>query len=60
MQAVIFLFDHSEQGSAGLILNRPTQYKMGSVSGLDALCPEFAENNLYLVRVYCAGLIPTA
>ncbi len=50
-QSVIFLFEHSEQGSAGLILNKPTQYTIGTMSGLEALCPEFSDNGLFLVRV---------
>ena len=49
-QAVIFIFEHSEQGSAGLILNRPTQYTIGGMPGLETLCPEFGENVLFLVR----------
>ena len=48
-QAVIFIFEHSEQGSAGLILNRPTQYTIGSMPGLETLCPDFANNVLFLV-----------
>lgn len=49
LQAVIFIFEHSEQGSAGLILNRPTQYQIGSMPGLETLCPEFGNNVLFLV-----------
>ena len=52
VQAVIFIFEHSEQGSAGLILNKPTQYTIGTMSGLEALCPEFSENGLFLVGLY--------
>jgi len=44
-QAVILLLDHGEQGSMGVILNRPTQYSMGYVSGDDA--GPFADNALY-------------
>ena len=50
LQAVIFIFEHSEQGSAGLILNRPTQYTIGGMPGLETLCPEFGDNVLFLVR----------
>lgn len=50
-QAVIFIFEHGEGGSAGLILNRPTQFTIGSIGGLEALCPEFADNSLYMVRL---------
>ena len=44
-QAVILILDHSEKGSMGVILNRPTQYSMGYVSG-DETGP-FAKNSLY-------------
>ena len=50
LQAVIFIFEHSEQGSAGLILNRPTQYTIGGMPGLETLGPEFGDNVLFLVR----------
>ena len=55
-QAVIFIFEHSEQGSGGLILNRPTQYTIGSMPGLETLCPEFADNVLFLVRALRTSL----
>lgn len=55
-QAVIFIFEHSESGSAGLILNRPTQYTIGSIGGLETLCPDFADNVLFLVRHLSASL----
>lgn len=44
-QAVILVLEHHENGSMGIILNRPTQYDMGYVSGE----PEgpFAKNALY-------------
>ena len=54
LQAVIFIFEHSEQGSAGLILNRPTQYTIGGMPGLETLCPEFGDNVLFLVRIQLA------
>ncbi|CAM9331869.1 unnamed protein product [Phaeothamnion confervicola] len=41
-QAVIFLAEHGPSGSAGFILNRPTQYKIGqATTGLEELseCP---------------------
>jgi putative transcriptional regulator len=47
-QAVILIVSHNETGSAGLILNRPTQYKVGDLAGTEAMCPEFAGNPLYL------------
>ena len=56
-QAVIFIFEHSEQGSAGLILNRPTQYTIGSMPGLETLCPDFADNVLFLVRALRTSLL---
>ena len=30
-QAVIFIFEHDEHGSSGLILNRSTNLKLGKV-----------------------------
>lgn len=48
MQAVIFLFEHSEEGSAGFILNRPTELTLGKLLAADALLPEFSDNLLYL------------
>ncbi|CAD7701139.1 unnamed protein product [Ostreobium quekettii] len=47
-QAVIFIFTHSESGSAGLILNRPTEFTLGKVAGAEEMCPEFAESQLRL------------
>jgi putative transcriptional regulator len=47
-RACIFLFDHSEQGSAGLILNRRTEYKLGTIAGSAPFLPEFAEAPLFL------------
>ena len=44
-QAVILLLEHNERGTMGVILNRPTQYTMGYVSG-DTSGP-FAKNALY-------------
>jgi len=44
-QSVILLLEHHDKGSMGVILNRPTQYNMGYVSG-DASGP-FADNKLY-------------
>lgn len=46
-QAVIFLFDHSKEGSAGIILNRKTSYTMGAVS-TEARDAGFADCPLYL------------
>ena len=48
-QSVIFIFEHSESGSAGLILNKPTEHTIGSIDGLESLCPEFADNCLFMV-----------
>ncbi|GMH39461.1 hypothetical protein BSKO_07359 [Bryopsis sp. KO-2023] len=47
-QAVLLIFAHNETGTAGLILNRLTGYKIGKVTGADFLCPAFADNVLYL------------
>ena len=44
-QAVILVLEHHENGSMGIILNRPTQYNMGYVSGEPS--GPFAENALY-------------
>ena len=44
-QAVILLLEHHDKGSMGVILNRPTQYNMGYVSGQSD--GPFAENALY-------------
>lgn len=48
MQAVIFLFEHGADGSAGFILNRPTELTLGQLVAADTLLPEFADNPLYL------------
>lgn len=47
-QAVIFLFAHSNEGSAGLILNRPTEYNLGQLAGFEELLPDFASCPLYM------------
>jgi putative transcriptional regulator len=47
-QAVILIFSHDESGSAGIILNKPTQYTVGQVLGAEELCPHFKDNMLYL------------
>lgn len=43
-QAVIFIYAHEESGSAGLILNRPTQYFVSEINGIEHMCPEFERN----------------
>lgn len=48
LQSVIFLFGHDEKGSCGLILNRPSQHHIGKVAGAERLCPEFAQNELFV------------
>ncbi len=46
---MLLLFEHSERGSAGLILNRPTAHTISGLgSTMQRLCPEFQENILYL------------
>ncbi|KAK9800792.1 hypothetical protein WJX73_004420 [Symbiochloris irregularis] len=47
-QAVILLLGHDETGSYGLILNSPSQHKIGQVTGAESLCPEFAQNELFV------------
>lgn len=47
-QAVIFLLEHDDRGSLGLILNKPTSFKMSTIRGCEVLCPEFAEQQLFL------------
>lgn len=47
-QAVIFLFAHGEQGSAGWILNRPTEYTIGQLAGFEELQPELSSCPLYM------------
>ena len=47
-RAVIFLFEHSAEGSAGLILNRPTEHKLGSIAGAAPFLPEFKDAPLFL------------
>lgn len=47
-EAVVLIFAHNETGTAGLLLNRLTGYKIGKVAGADFLCPEFKDNDLYL------------
>ena len=56
MQSVIFIFEHSESGSAGLILNKPTEHTIGSIDGLESLCPEFADNCLFMVGHFTASV----
>jgi putative transcriptional regulator len=47
-RAVIFLFDHTDEGSAGLILNRPTEHKLGNIAGAAPFLPEFNDAPLFL------------
>lgn len=47
-QSVILIFTHNDSGTAGLLLNRPTGFTLGDVSGAEFLCPEFGKNLLYL------------
>ncbi len=48
MQAVILILKHNAEGSLGIMLNRPTQYTIGQMTGAEPLCPDFASNPLYL------------
>ncbi|CAI5533328.1 unnamed protein product [Closterium sp. Naga37s-1] len=47
-RAVIFLLMHGPQGTAGVILNRPSQYTLGQLAGFEELLPEFSACPLYL------------
>ncbi|GAB4822247.1 hypothetical protein N2152v2_009293 [Parachlorella kessleri] len=47
-QAVILIFAHDRNGSAGLILNRPSDYLIEQIEGTEALQPEFSKCRLYL------------
>ncbi|GJP54790.1 hypothetical protein CLOM_g13832 [Closterium sp. NIES-68] len=47
-RAVIFLLMHGPQGTAGVILNRPSQYTLGQLAGFEELMPEFSACPLYL------------
>lgn len=47
--AVILLLHHGEEGSMGIILNKPTEHTLGSLfEGIDTLSPELASGRLYL------------
>lgn len=46
--AVIFLFVHGEGGSAGLILNKPTRYRLGDFSVSKDVTEGFEQNTLFL------------
>lgn len=45
---VIFVFVHDQNGSAGLILNKPTRYTIGELEGMRSALDGFEENPLYL------------
>lgn len=48
-QAVILLLDHGPDGSYGIILNRPTQYKVSQIkSTVHELLSLFKDNRLYM------------
>jgi putative transcriptional regulator len=48
-QAVILLLDHGPEGSYGIILNRPTQYKVSQIkSTVHELLALFKDNRLYM------------
>jgi putative transcriptional regulator len=47
--SAIFLFSHDATGSAGLVINRPTQYTVRETAGTEEqLQPEFSDCQLYL------------
>ncbi|KAF6264861.1 hypothetical protein COO60DRAFT_1481158 [Scenedesmus sp. NREL 46B-D3] len=48
-QAVILLLDHGPEGSYGIILNRPTQYKVSQIkSTVHELLSLFSDNKLFM------------
>ena len=47
-QSVVLLISHGPDGSAGLILNKPSQYTLADVGGVDALLPACGGCTLYL------------
>jgi len=48
-QAVILLLDHGPEGSYGIILNRPTQYKVSQIkSSVHSLLSLFPDNRLFM------------
>jgi len=46
-RVVIFIFAHDAGGSAGVILNRPTQYSLGQLEEFKDLMPEMSDCPLY-------------
>lgn len=46
--AIILLFVHDQNGSAGLILNKPTRFTLGELDGMTQVAMGFEENQLYL------------
>jgi putative transcriptional regulator len=46
-RVVIFIFAHDAGGSAGVILNRPTQYSLGQLDEFKDLMPELSSCPLY-------------
>ncbi|KAG0583095.1 hypothetical protein KC19_3G108900 [Ceratodon purpureus] len=46
-RVVIFIFAHDAGGSAGVILNRPTQYSLGQLEEFKDLMPELSNCPLY-------------
>lgn len=47
-KAAIFVFSHGEEGSAGLILNKPTEHKMNKFKDSSTLPDEYDDCRLYL------------
>ncbi|MCO5556269.1 hypothetical protein L7F22_009815 [Adiantum nelumboides] len=48
LRATLFAPECSNEGSAGLILNRPTEYNLGQLAGFEELLPDFASCPLYM------------
>eukprot|EP00891_Asterochloris_glomerata_P005622 jgi/Astpho2/5622/Aster-02874 len=47
-QAVIFILEHSDESSVGLILNKPTEFLVHQVLGAEDITPEFRDNRIFL------------
>ena len=52
-RAVVFVIAHGEEGAIGLVLNQPTQERLGS------LLPHWENNNFQDSTVFCGGPVET-
>lgn len=60
LQAVILVFSHDEMGSAGLILNRPTEHRIGDIPGAGGpvySCPSWPCTNASCTQNILMGAI---